>query len=150
MKRARNEFLSLLVALSLPVAVFCVLPYSTLWFAARESPMAPSPFAAFVSLTPEEEAQAMRRAKSAGAGEASGLSIRPSDLVMRVLSDDLPAPVVRLPDRARPPAPGRVRFRPPPYLPTRAAPAPTGIPAEKDVPPAVGFSKEDLLKADGL
>ena len=147
MKDVRREFLSLLTALSLPIAVFLVLPYSSLWFAPADAPDAPAPFAAFVGLTPEQEAQAMRRAKSGGQGESAGLAFRPADLILSALPDDAPPPIVRLSDRARPPAPARVGFRPTPYLPTCAAPAPAVIPAEGDAPPG-GFTKEELLKLD--
>lgn len=148
MKSARRELLSLLTALSLPVAVSLVLPYSELWFMADDAPPPAAPFAAFVALTPEQEAQAMRRAKSGGQGEAAGLAFRPADLILSALPDDAPAPIVRLSDRARPPAPARIGFRPTPYLPTCAAPAPAVLPAERDAEPADGFTREELLRLD--
>ena len=148
MKGVRREFLSLLTALSLPMAVFLVLPYSSLWFVPAETPDASAPFAAFVDLTPEQEAQAMRRAKSGGQGETTGFAFRPADLILSALPDDAPPPIVRLPDRARPPAPERVGFRPTPYLPSRAAPAPATIPSEQDAPTPFGFAREELLRLD--
>lgn len=150
MRRVRSEMLSLLTALALPVTVFCLLPYSAL----RRTPQpqlsqgTARPFAAFVSLTPDEEAQAMRRAKSTGSGEPADAAIRPDDLVLRELPDDPPTPLVRLSDRTRPPEPRRMDWRLPPYLPTCAAPAPAVIPAEQDEAPPFGFSKEQLLKLD--
>ena len=150
MRRVRSEMLSLLAALALPVSVFCCLPYSALRHMPQSlpSPGAARPFAAFVSLTPDEEAQAMRRAKSTGSGEPTDAAIRPDDLVLRELPDDPPTPLVRLSDRTRPPAPRRMDWRPPPYLPTCAAPPPTVIPTEQDEAPPFGFSTAELLKRD--
>ena len=148
MTGVRREFLSLLTALALPAAVFLSLPYSAVWFHGAEAPAPSAPFAAFVVLTPEQEAQAMRRAKSAVSGEASAAAFRPADLILNALPDDAPPPIVRLSDRARPPAPGRVGWTPPPYLPSRAAPAPATIPSEKGEAETSGFTREELLRLD--
>ena len=151
MRRVRSEMLSLLPARALPVAVFCSLPYSALRRTPHPLPsqgVVARPFAAFVSLTPDEEAQVMRRAKSTGSGEPTDAAIRPDDLVLRELPDDPPTPLVRLSDRTRPPELRRMDWRPPPYLPTCAAPPPAVIPTEQDEAPPFGFSKEELLKLD--
>lgn len=148
MRSARSEALSLGVALALPVAVFLAFPYSALRFVPMPTAAERPPFAAFVTLTPEQEARAMQRAKTAGRSDPSGVAIRPSDLILRTLPDDAPAPVVRISDRARPPAPKRIGWRPSPYLPTCAAPAPAVLPSEQDEAPPFGFSKEQLLKLD--
>ncbi len=148
MRSARSEALSLAVALSLPAAVFLSFPYSALRFVPASPPAERPASSAFVDLTPEQEARAMQRAKTSGRSDPTDAAIRPSDLILRTLPDDVPAPVVRLSDRARPPAPERIGWRPPPYLPTRAAPVPAALPAETDAPPPSGFMKEDLLKLD--
>ena len=148
MKGARREILSLLTALALPAAVFLVLPYSDIRFAANEASAPSAPFAAFVALTPEQEAQAMRRAKFGASAESGDAAFRPADLILNALPDDAPPPIVRLADRARPPASQRVGWTPPPYLPSRAAPAPATIPAEQDTPAPFGFTREELLRLD--
>lgn len=151
MRRARSEALSLAAALALPAAVFLSFPYSALRFVPSPAAAERPPSAAFVVLAPEEEARAMQRAKAAGRKGPADAAIRPSDLILNALPDDAPAPLVRLADRARPPAPGRIGWRPPPYLPTCAAPDPAAIPAERDeTPPTRGFTREDLLKTDEL
>ena len=148
MKSVRGEAVSWSLALALPVAVLCVLPYSALRFRAREAPPRPAPFAAFVAIDAEQEAHAMRRAKSAWKSDGENAEIRPSDLIFETLPDDAPTPLARIEERARPAPPHLVPLRPAPYLPTRAAPAPATIPAEPD-PPDLPFSRADLLKATG-
>ena len=149
MRSVKSEMLSAALALAVPAAVVCVLPYSALDFRAREAPAARPPFAAFVALDAEQEAKAMRRAKSAwqGAGAAAGAAIRPADLILDALPDDAPAPIVRIGDRARPPAPARVAFSPSPYLPTRAAKAPEQIPVEPEAE-ETGFGREEMLRLE--
>ena len=72
MKSVRSEMVALAIALALPASVALVLPYSAIWRAPAEPVRDAPPFAAFVTLTADEEAQAMRRAKSAGrSGEAA-------------------------------------------------------------------------------
>lgn len=149
MKSVRSECLSLAVALTLPAAVLLTLPYADLLGRppAADVP-ASAPFAAFVTLTDEQEAQAMRRAKFAGSGEASGARVRPVDLILSRLPDDPPASVVRLADRVRPPEPPRRALRRTPFLPSRAAPPPARIAPDPLPARPLGFSKEDLLQID--
>lgn len=148
MRDARREALSLLTALSVPASALLVIPPALTGFKPSVPAPAALPSAAFVVLTPEQESRALRRTKFAGAGDAPGLAVRHADLILNALPDDPPAPVVRLSDRARPPAPRRLGWRPPPYLPTSAAPPPALIPSEQDETPPCGFAKEDLLKID--
>ena len=149
MRSARSEMLSLVTTLSIPAAVFCILPYSSFRLPPPAESRAPAPFAAFADLTPDEAAQAMRRAKSTGHGETADAAIRPDDLLLRSLPDDPPTPLVRLSDRTRPPNQARIGWRPPPYLPTRAAPGPATIPSEKDgEAQAPAFSRDDLLRIE--
>lgn len=146
MRSLRSEATTLALALAVPVAVFCMLPYPELCFRARGAAERPEAFAAFVALDAEQEAQAMRRAKSAWRNAGDDMTIHPSDLIFETLPDDAPAPLVRIEDRARPAALANVPFRPSPYLPTCAAPPPAAIPVERE-PPALPFSREELLKS---
>ena len=148
MRGIRSASLSLLTALSLPVAVLFVLPYAEIGFVPSEPDRASSPFAAFVVLTPEQEEKAMRRAKFAGSSDVAGVAVSHADLILSALPDDPPPPIVRLSDRVRPPAPARIGWRPTPYLPTCAAPAPAEIAPEREAPPAADFTREELLKLD--
>lgn len=149
MKSVRSECLSLAVALALPAAALLALPYADILgrTPAADVPAA-APFAAFVTLTDEQEAQAMQRAKFAGPGEASGARVRPVDLILSRLPDDPPASVVRLADRVRPPESPRRALRRTPYLPSRAAPPPAQIAPDPSPERPLGFSKEDLLQID--
>lgn len=148
MRSARGEAVSLALALSLPVAAFCLLPYS-LPKGADAPARRGGGFAAFVSLTPEEEAQALRRAKpSARTAEAANASRRAMDLILGELPDDAPAPLLASPPAARPPRLPGVVAAPGPFLPSQAAPPPATIPADAPEPPRPAFSRQDLLRLD--
>ncbi len=149
MKSVRSEMVALAIALALPASVALVLPYSAIWRAPAEPVRDAPPFAAFVTLTADEEAQAMRRAKSAGrSGEAADAQIRPDDLVLGSLPDDPPTPIGRIEDRVRPSGPRRVAPMPSPYLPTRAAAPPEPIASDPPSARTPSFSKEELLRLD--
>lgn len=150
MKSVRSELVSLTVALALPVSVALVFPYSALRRASVAVVRDSVPFAAFVSLTADEEARAMRRAKSAGrGGEAADARIRPDDLVLGTLPDDPPTPIGRIEERARLAGPGYVTPAPSPYWPSCAAPAPVTIaPAAETDAAADPFSRQELLRLE--
>lgn len=149
MRSARSEALSLGAALALPAAVFLSFPYSAFQSVPAPAASARPPFAAFVTLTPEQEARAMQRAKSSARRDAANAAIRTSDLILRELPDDAPAPVVRISARPRPPEPARVAWRSSPYLPSQAAPPAAEIAPEKDAEPTPAFPKAALLDFDG-
>ena len=145
MKSVRSEMVALAIALALPASVALVLPYSAIWRAPAEPVRDAPPFAAFVTLTADEEAQAMSAGRS---GEAADAQIRPDDLVLGSLPDDPPTPIGRIEDRVRPSGPRRVAPMPSPYLPTRAAAPPEPIASDPPSARTPSFSKEELLRLD--
>lgn len=149
MRRARGEAASLALALSLPAAAFCILPYSLPKASPDGAEGRQGAFAAFVTLSPEEEATAMRRAKPAArTSEAENASMRAIGLILGELPDDLPAPVLVAPPTAPAPRLPGPSARPGPFLPSLAAPPPQAIPADAAEPAPVGFSRQDLLEID--
>lgn len=139
--------MSLMVALALPALVFFAFPYSALRFAPREAVAFSPAFAAFLTLTPDQEVRVMQRAKAIQRMDAADDSVRPVDLIFGALPDDRPEPIGRLSDRVRPHGPAPVSPRATPYLPTQAAPPPVALPAE-DTSVPMPFTKEELLKLD--
>ncbi len=150
MRRMRSEISSLVAALALPAVAVFAFPWSALSFR-PQSPAAPKPaFAAFVTLTPEQEAQAMRRAKAATSVEAGGVVLPRADLLLGELPGDPPRPVARIEDRARPDAAPRRAWTPGAWLPSQAAPRPAPIAADAAASEAaLAFPKEELLRLDG-
>ena len=145
MRSVRGEAVSLSLALSLPVAAFCIMPYSMT--RAAKAPAAGSGFAAFVTLTPKEEALVMRMAKpSARADESEDASRRAMNLILGELPVDDPAPLLATPPPARPPRLPDVTVAPGPFLPSQAAPPLRTMPADDAKPAQPGFSRDDLLK----
>lgn len=148
MRSVRGEAVSLSLALALPVAAFCILPWS-LPKGADAPAAADGGFAAFVVLTPEEEAQALRMAKpSARTAGSANASMRAMDLILGELPGDAPAPLLAAPPPPAPPRLPGVAAAPGPFLPSQAAPPPQAIPADAAKPAQPGFSREDLLRID--
>ena len=145
MRRVRHELPSLLAVLLLPAVALCAFPWSALTFRPRASAAAAPAFAAFVTLTPEQEAQAMRRAKTAST-ERADVAVPHADLILDELPDDVPQPVARLEDRARPPEPERPTWRPGAWQPSLAAPPPETIPADDEAAPELAFPRASLLR----
>ena len=148
MRRMRSEIPSLAAVLALPAVAILAFPWQALTFRPQTSADAKPAFAAFVTLTPEQEAQAMRRAKTTPT-EAAGVAMPRVDLILGELPDDPPRPVARIEDRARPPAPPRRAWTPGAWLPSLAAPPPAQIPADDASEPKLPFSREELLRLDG-
>ncbi len=150
MRRMRSEISSLVAALTLPAVAVFAFPWSALSFRSQTPAAAKPAFAAFVTLTPEQEAQAMRRAKSATSVEAGGIVLPRADLLLGELPDDPPRPVSRIEDRARPDAAPRRAWTPGAWLPSQAAARPEPIAADGDASKSMlAFPKEDLLRLDG-
>ena len=149
MRRMRSEISSLVAALTLPAVAILAFPWSALSFRPQAPAAAKPAFAAFVTLTPEQEAQAMRRAKTVSAETASAALPR-ADLLLGELPDDPPRPVSRIEDRARPDAAPRRAWTPGAWLPSQAAPRPAPIAADAAASePELAFPKAGLLRLDG-
>ena len=146
MRSTRSEVLSLATALALPVAVFCTLPYSSSPELKKMSHSSSDGFASFVTLTPQQEEQIMKRTKTTHVGNAAR-NERKLDLILGVLPDDEPQPLLQTQEIA----PVRNLAVPPfrfnAYAPTCAAPKPEVLKAEPEkLKPA--FSFDDMVKTD--
>ena len=149
MRDFRHEFLSLLTVLAVPAAIALVFPYSAIGFKPRTSAVRGSPSAAFVVITPAEQEQAMRSAKSSWQGDAGGVRRLRVDLSVGVLPENetsISADVGAEPSRS---AATRVDYVPAAYPPSRAALPAGRLPkAETETAREPAFPKSELLKID--
>ena len=133
-------------------AVAASFPFDAISFRPRPSKSSRAAFAAFVSLTPAEEAAAMKAAKGAWNAESGGVRHLRAELFSNELPEAESEPALGLPDRLARQAPEPVSPGLSPYLPSQAAPSAKAIPAEKaadeggESSPA--FSREELLRID--
>ncbi len=126
MRDLRGKLLSVAVVLVAVVAVVVVFPFDALSFTPSRAAADGRAFAVFVLLTPEEEAAAMKAAKSSWNAEAVGVRRMRADLFV----NDLPESASE---------------------PSLAAPPPKAIPADKADQmggPAPAFPREELLKIE--
>jgi hypothetical protein len=118
-------------AMVLPMAIVAVFPYGSIGFKASAVPAAPRPFAAFVTLSPQEEARATSMVKAAWQSGSGELRRIRADLAVGELPEDEAGPVLdisaadlRIPPAERsveaPPFPPSMRAAPPERLPSRA------------------------------
>lgn len=146
MRSLRSELCSLLTVLTVPVLVVVVFPYAGLGFKATATGSVRRPFAAFVSLSPEEEEAAVRSAKTSWRGEVRAADDSRGELVLGELPSPDASPVLGVESRSRRPADSRPQLRLPAFLPSQAAPAPQPLPADEEVPPPAAFSRQELLE----
>ena len=151
MKSLRGEFLSVSVVLAAVGAVVMSFPFDAIAF----RPMSPSAngqsFAAFVSLDQEEEAAALKAAKSSWNAEAGGVRRLRAELFSSDLPKEKSEFALEFSDRIVRSVPESVAPGLSPFLPSLAAPPPKAIPVENAdaaVDPAPVFSREELLKID--
>ncbi len=147
MRHLGHELATQLTVLAILLAIVLVFPYDAISFKATK--VEPSvPFAAFVMLSPDQEAAAIKAAKTSWIGAAGGHthSIR-AELPFGVLPDAEGKPVLTLAERPTPILPAPAPLKPVAYLPSAAAPAPVVIPHDPrtDEQP---FSRQELLKLD--
>ena len=150
MRSIRQELLSVVAVISAPAALIAVFPYGAIGFKAVPRPTASKPSAAFVSLTSEEEAAALKAAKTSWqADSASDRGMR-AYLPLGELPEDGPSgpilggggwPWLRS-------ALAPVEYGTPTWSPSAAAAEPEKIAAEEEVPHATAFSKEELLRIE--
>ena len=133
-------------------AVAVVFPFDAMSFRPRPAKEAHTAFAAFVSLTPAEEAAAMKVAKSSWNAESGGVRHLRAELFSNELPEAESEPALGILDRLARQAPEPVAPGLSPYLPSQAAPPATAIPAEKaaddEGESSPAFSREELLKID--
>lgn len=148
MRSMRSELASLLTVLSIPAAVALALPVRALGFKPSPDPVRRESVAAFVRLSPEMEAAALKAAKSSWQGAAVGVRRLRADLSFGELPETPNHPVMEASERTPPPAPQLFELTRGGYLPTQAASAAAKIAAEPSDRPTAVFSREELLKID--
>ena len=147
MKWLGGEMASFATTVVVSVAIAAVFPYGAVGF--RASPAdAPAAAAAFVTLSADEEAAAMRAAKTSWQGDAGGVLRLRADLSFGELPEAGHAAVLGVEARTVPPPASVVPYGAPPFLPLLAAPPPQVIPAEPPEKVAPAFSREELLKIE--
>ena len=152
MRGFRGDFLSAAIVFATVGAVAVAFPFDAMSFRPRPVKTARDAFAAFVSLTPAEEAAAMKAAKSSWNAESGGVRHLRAELFSNELPEAESEPALGLQDRLARQAPEPVAPGLSPYLPSQAAPPAKAIPAEKaadeggEASPA--FSREELLRID--
>ena len=149
MKGVRHELFALLTVLSVPVAIVLAFPFSAVSFTPRQLSGRCSPSAAFVVITPAEQEQAMRSAKSSWQGDAGGVRRLRADLSVGVLPENdksISADVGAEPSRS---AATRVDYVPAAYPPSQGALPAGRLPkAETETAREPAFPKSELLKID--
>ena len=147
MRPIRQEILSVATVLVVPAALLAVFPYGAVGFKASTLQAASSPSVAFVHLTAEEEAEALKAAKASWqADSASGRGMR-AYLPLSELPEEGPnGPILDdsvwtwLRTALAP-----VEYGTPAWKPSAAAGEPEKIAAGEEEPASPAFSKEELL-----
>ena len=145
MRSVSSEILSVAAVLALPIGIASVFPYGAIGFSVSR-PAAVSSDAKTASIVfPSEEdvARMIRAARTVSRGEDAGR------FYVNLLSAELPganeSPMTVIGLRRQPDNPPVVENGTPPFLPSRRAPAPVRIPAEKVKDEPV-FARDELLK----
>ena len=147
MKTLRGELASAAAVFALPAAILAAFPFDAVTFRARQA--APKrPTAAFVSLSPEEEASALRAAKTSWTSEAEGVRSMRAELHFAELPEFANEPALGMEDRQLRPQLPPPNSWPPPYLPSQAAAAPAKIAPEGDSEPPLAFPRREFLRMD--
>ncbi len=151
MRGGRSDFVSAAVVLASVCGVAVVFPFKVTSFEASAGEQAKETFASFVQLSAEDEAAAMKAAKSSWNAESGAVRRMRAELFSGELPEASEEPVLALGDC---PVRASVRVVSPslsPYLPSLAAPPPEAIEPDKAAPYAVGvpaFSRDELLRID--
>jgi len=147
----RRDALSACIVLVSVCAVVASFPFDAVSFRPPAAGAPRSAFAAFVSLSAEEEAAAMKAAKSSWNAEAGGVRRLRAELFSSELPDADSEHALDISDRIVLSAPKPVAPGLSPYLPSLAAPSARAIPPEGPGEvggPTPSFSREELLKID--
>ena len=148
MRSVNRELLSFGLVVSLPLAMFAVFPYGAIGFKASHAPVPAAPFAAFVTLSPREEARATAAVKAAWQGDSGALRHIRADLSVGELPEESPGPVleISLGDLRVPSAGMPVGI--PPFPPSMRSARAEKISPSAPVIASPAFTKEELLKID--
>ena len=148
MRGLAGEILSLITVLAIPVGIAAVFPLEVAGFRAR-TPRPATPCAAFVTLSADEEAAAMRAAKTSWQGDVGSVPRIRADLFIGELPGGAERESLDVSARSRPPRAQDISWTPPPYLPSLAAPPPRPVPADAAPDETVqAFSRAELLSLE--
>lgn len=147
-KHVKSDILSLLMVLSVPLAIAFVFPFSELNFSAQPAPTLSQPICQLISIDESQQEKIMKPLLAAmkptvglvaRQEKSLGLAFLPAEEKSIVL-----APEMRLKDDEMPPRLWPVDIRPP----SVAAPKPQKIAPLKQEKKQAVFDKEDLLKLE--
>lgn len=150
-RRLRYELYSLTAVLSVFVGLACIFPYSQLSFRASTRPLAQAASCAIVTLTPEQEALAMKATRTAWAVGTESVQRLRTDLSVAAF----PQETINLVLPTCPPAYARewprVPFAVSPLPPSGAAAKPVRLARLDDSGAGTDvFSREELLNFDSI
>ena len=148
MTNIKKDTLSLTLALSVPLSVFCFLPYGRFDQPRTDAGSSSTDgFNAFVTLTEEQEQAAMKRAKTTRFGTASSASKFDIPIILMELPDDESTSLINAKEPISIQRGKNVPFSFPSFSPSLSAPSPTIIEHEKrDV--SLPFSRKELLEIE--
>lgn len=147
MSRTGNEIFTFALVLFVPVCMALVFPYEAVGFRARADVPQKGGGSFFVSLTADEEADAVRTAKATWRKDSGDFGRWRPELLAGSLPEEVHAPVLPIGARSRPPALPTATCGNSPFLPSRKAAPPVAIPAEA-AGEELAFPREELLKID--
>lgn len=147
-RRLRSEIFPLVVIMSLPVALYLSFPSGAVGFRPAGASLADHAVSAFVSLTPEREAQLLSAARASWQSDsANRRGVRADLLDCGTPSVAVAVPLVSLPRAARRDVPAAEAEYEVDFLPVgMAADPPKRLAAQEESVPAPAFPESDLLK----
>lgn len=149
MRRMRRDVISFVLPLTLPLALAAFFLFGAVGFKAVEPAPGNQAFAAFVELSPEEEARATAAVKAAWQGDSGGIRRLRTDLSVGELPEESAGPVLEFSLDALRIGESELSAELPPLPPSMRAEAPAKI-APQQVSEAArpAFPREELLKID--
>jgi len=149
MRSIRQELLTLLTVLTIPVVLLAVFPYEAVGFAPAAHGGPPSASASFVRISPKDHAAALRAARSAWQVDADRDRHLRADLSVGELPAEQTAFSLDLKIAPEPTPMRTVEFGRVSYSPSLAArPLPKISREDKEEPARQAFSREELLKIE--
>lgn len=141
--RIRHEILSLITVISLPLAIAIVFPYSSIGFRAEKKNVNEKAFAAFITLSLEEEQAALKSARASWRVNAS--DIRNAELHIDELPERTISAVLDFKDRDHSSKQEKISYGLPPYIPSCASPDAKLIVPDEKPQKVLPFSRSALL-----
>lgn len=145
MRSVKSEVLGVALVGVLPVLIFASLPYSAVSFRAS-APKTSRPFAAFITLTDEQEADAIAAARSAWQIDKSLSRRQHRRLPLGELPQEEQGFRISLSTGRPADEPANESYRPVPWLPTSAADRPVKFAPTPSAKREPVFSREEMLQ----